>query len=301
MITVLETARHSGLMSSSAVFAPVGPVIADPVFTVTTLGGVGQAKVIVTVKEMGKPATGTVTFASGTAKVTRPIVNGIVSATLNGLTPGQRTVQLTYSGDSLTAGGLTAARVPVLGKPAAGTAAIDPSVAVIGTPTIGAVLAVQVRAYAPWSGTLTYQWLRDDTPIAGATSPSYLVQNSDAGHTLSVRATVKAKGITPAVATYPVSGVITTDAVMGVIGTPGANTVTVKVQVSVADLPATGTVQLVLKGTTRQVTKALDNGVVTLTMNQVPAGTATFYVVYSGSAAAPPTRQTVTYKITHKS
>ena len=66
-----------------------------------------------------------------------------------------------------------------------------------------------------------------------------------------------------------------------------------------ANLPAAGSVQLVLKGTTRQVTATLVNSVATLTMLQVPAGRDTFYVVYSGSAAAPPTRQTITLNVTH--
>ena len=300
LVTVVETVRHQGLMPSTATFAPVGPVIADPVFTSTTLGGVTQAKVTVTVKEVGKPATGTVTFTSGAVKVTATLTNGIAAVTLNGLTPGNRTISIAYSGDALTSAGTTSATVPVLAKPAQATAAIDPNVAVVGTPTIGAVLAVKVRAYAPWSGRLYYQWLRDGKPIAGAVNSSYLVQNLDAGHKLSVSATVRAAQTTPATAIYSVPGVITTDAVMGVICTPGANTVTVKVQVSAGNLPASGSVQLVLIGTTRQVTRTLVNGVATLTMTQVPAGRDSFYVVYSGSAAAPPTRQTVTLAVTHR-
>ncbi|BBH16549.1 hypothetical protein Back2_08360 [Nocardioides baekrokdamisoli] len=301
MVTVVETARHQGLQPNSSVFAPVGPVIADPTFAVTTLGGVTQAKATITVKEMGKPATGTVTFASGAVKVTRTLVNGVASASLNGLAPGTRTISISYSGDSLTSAGMTSAQVPVLAKPAASTAAIDPNVTVTGTPTIGAVLSLQVHAYAPWSGRLYYQWLRDGKPIAGAVNSAYQVQDVDAGHKLSVRATVKAAQTTPATAVYQVARVITTTAVMGLISTPGPNTVTVKVQVSAANLPATGTVQLVLRGTTRQVTATLRNGVATLTMTQVPAGRDAFYVIYSGSAAAPSMHRTIVLDVAHRS
>lgn len=301
MVTVVETARHEGLTPSSAVYAPVGAVIADPTFAVTTLGGVNQAKATITVKEMGKAATGTVTFASDGVKVTRTLTNGVASATLSGLAPGSRTISVSYSGDSLTSPGTTSAQVPVLAKPAASTAAIDPNVTVTGKPAIGAVLTVQIRAYAPWSGRLYYQWLRNGKAILGAVNPSYVVQDVDAGHRLSVSATVRAAQTTPATAIYPVSGVITTPAVMGIIGTPGANTVTVKVQVSAANLPAAGSVQLVLRGTTRRVTAVLRNGVATLTMTQVPAGRVAFYVIYSGSAAAPATHQTIVLNVAHRS
>lgn len=298
MVTVVETAVHPGLAPSSSVFAPVGSVIADPTFAVRTVGGVLRAKATVAVKEMGKPATGTVTFASGGVTTTRPLVNGVATAALSGLAPGTRTISVSYSGDARTAAGTTSAQVPVLARPPAGTAAIDPHVAVVGRPTIGSVLSIQVPAYAPWSGRLYYQWLRDGRPIAGAKTSAYRVQSLDAGHRLSVKATVTAARLAPAAAVYAVRGVITTPAVMGVIATPGANAVTVKVQVSAADLPASGSVHLVLRGTTRRVTAALRNGVATLTMTRVPAGHQAFYVIYSGSPAAPAMHQTIVVDVT---
>lgn len=293
MITVTETANHRGLLPSTALFAPVGPVIADPTFTVTSLGGATQAKAGITVKEMGKPATGTVTFSSGGVKVTRTLVNGSASASLNGLTPGLRTITISYSGDALTSAGQTSTQVPVLVKPAASTATIDPNAPVTGTPKVGSMLILQIRAYAPWSGKIYYQWLRDGQPITGAVNRTYVIQPSDAGHKLSIRATVKAPRTTPASVVYKASGVITVPAVMGILSSSTANTVTVKVQVSAANLPASGSVQLVLRGTTRQVTVALRNGVATLTLTGVPAGRDAFYVIYNGSAAAPRTHQTI--------
>ena len=293
MITVAETARHQGLRSSTAVFAPVGPVIADPVLTVTTIGGATQAQAAVTVKELGKPATGTITFTSGSQTLTRPLVNGAVSGTLSGLEPGMRTITVAYSGDSLTSPASASATVPVLDQPAASSAAIYSSASVTGRATIGGILGVRILAYAPWGGTLVYQWLRDGKPITGATASSYRVQNLDAGHRLSIRASVRGLNLTPASAVYPASGVITTNAVMGVTATPGASRVTVKVQVSVATLPATGSVRLLLRGTNREVTATLVNGVATLLMTSVPAGRDIFYVVYSGSAAARAMHQTI--------
>lgn len=297
MVTVVETASHPGLMPSSALYAPVAAVIADPVITVTTLGGVGQAKATVTVLEMGKPATGTITVAGGDPV---QLAGGTATVTVNNLNPGQQNLSVAYSGDTLTAAGSTSAATTVLAKPAPSTAAIDSSVTVTGTPKIGSTLTASIDAYAPWSGQLFYQWTRDGAPIAGATTPAYTVQNLDAGHRLSVTVTVKAPQTTPAKATWTTPDVITTKAVMGLIGTPGANTVSVKVQVSAATLPASGTVQLVLKGTKRQVTATLVNGVATLVMAQVPAGRHAFYVLYSGSAAAPGIHRALAMTVTHK-
>jgi hypothetical protein len=72
----------------------------------------------------------------------------------------------------------------------------------------------------------------------------------------------------------------------------------VQVQVTAAGLPATGTVLLVLKGTTHRISAPLRNGVVTLNLSGVPAGRGTFLVTYSGSAAAPATSQSIVLGVT---
>jgi hypothetical protein len=65
-----------------------------------------------------------------------------------------------------------------------------------GAPTAsgGAALGQQLGcSTGTWSGTpsptLTYQWLRDGSPIAAATGSSYVVAEADEGHSLSCRVT----------------------------------------------------------------------------------------------------------------
>jgi len=61
---------------------------------------------------------------------------------------------------------------------------------VAGTPALGETLTCSEGA---WSGspapTVTYEWLRDGSAIAAATSPTYLVKEADEGHSLTCRVT----------------------------------------------------------------------------------------------------------------
>lgn len=61
------------------------------------------------------------------------------------------------------------------------------------TPTVGDKLTATVAAWSP-AASMSWQWLRDGQPIAGATSVSYTVTAADRGRVLSVRVTGKADG-----------------------------------------------------------------------------------------------------------
>ncbi len=62
---------------------------------------------------------------------------------------------------------------------------------VSGTATVGQALSCEDGA---WTGqpppAFAYQWLRDGTPIAGATNKTYVLEFADQGHTLSCEVTV---------------------------------------------------------------------------------------------------------------
>lgn len=72
-----------------------------------------------------------------------------------------------------------------------------------GTPTLagqakaGSVLTVTVGAWEPQGVTLSYEWLRNGAPIAGATAASYTVTASDRGKQLSARVTGTFEGAEP--------------------------------------------------------------------------------------------------------
>ncbi|GGO72771.1 Ig-like domain repeat protein [Nocardioides deserti] len=80
------------------------------------------------------------------------------------------------------------------------TATVQPSIA--GKPEVGGTLTVNAPT---WSGTgttnTTYQWLRDGQPVTGATAPTYVVTEADAGKALTVKVTGKRTGYADGTAT----------------------------------------------------------------------------------------------------
>lgn len=65
---------------------------------------------------------------------------------------------------------------------------------VVGTPRVGSTLTAKAGAWYPSGGTLARQWLRDGSPVAGATGATYPVGVADLGHRISVRVTVSRTG-----------------------------------------------------------------------------------------------------------
>lgn len=116
-------------------------------------------------------------------------------AAIAGATAATYTATATDLGATLT--------VQVSATPPGGTAASATSVGVVvtagtitaGTPTItgtarvGAVLTVNQGTWSPAGVTLTRQWLRNGTAIAGATGTTYSVTSADLGARISVRVT----------------------------------------------------------------------------------------------------------------
>lgn len=73
--------------------------------------------------------------------------------------------------------------------------------AVSGTAVYRGTLAASTGAWDPAEATYTFQWLRDGTPIAGATAPHYRPALADIGHRLAARVTATAPDHAPGVAT----------------------------------------------------------------------------------------------------
>ncbi len=83
---------------------------------------------------------------------------------------------------------------------APGPAPTGVSVTVIGNAVVGGMLAAAPTG-VPHNAEVTYQWLRDDEPISGATSRNYGLQPADAGRLVTVRLTAEVAGYSPAIAT----------------------------------------------------------------------------------------------------
>lgn len=73
---------------------------------------------------------------------------------------------------------------------------------VTGTARFGQTLTSTSGTYDPADATVTRQWLRDGSPLAGATGRTYRLVGADVGHAVTVRVTATAPGRT-AVDTVP--------------------------------------------------------------------------------------------------
>ena len=59
-------------------------------------------------------------------------------------------------------------------------------VTITGTVTIGQVLTANITDLGGTGGVLSYQWRRDGGSIGGATNPTYILQDADAGAAITV-------------------------------------------------------------------------------------------------------------------
>ena len=87
------------------------------------------------------------------------------------------------------------------------TSAPTPSIS--GKPYVGTRLRGVPGVWTPQPASVTYQWLRNGTPIAGATSLGYTVRQGDLGATLSFRATANRPGSSASVRTSPATAAVT--------------------------------------------------------------------------------------------
>ena len=78
-----------------------------------------------------------------------------------------------------------------------------------GKPKVGSTLTAHHGNWGPGSVSFAYQWLRSGTPIAGATSQTYLLTSADLGSTLSVVVTGSKTGYNSASVTSAATGVVT--------------------------------------------------------------------------------------------
>ncbi|MCL2594040.1 MAG: S-layer homology domain-containing protein, partial [Promicromonosporaceae bacterium] len=72
------------------------------------------------------------------------------------------------------------------------------TVTISGENTVGSLLTVSLAGMTPMpsGGQISWQWLRDGTPITGATGTQYRLTAADAGRTITARASVNIPGYT---------------------------------------------------------------------------------------------------------
>lgn len=111
---------------------------------------------------------------------------------------------------SLVVGGMVSASAgPAPGSSVASAYSAVPTPTIVGTPSVGARLTGKPGTWIPTPTTITVQWLRNGTPIPGATTKAYTVQQADLGTRLSFRATAKRSGEANSVRTSAKTAIVT--------------------------------------------------------------------------------------------
>jgi hypothetical protein len=120
----------------------------------------------------------------------QPLIQGTSSSTatctLSYPTAGAHNISASYAGDASYEGSASTAQTVTVQSPPSNT--LPPTI--MGSAQLGQTLTCSPGA---WSGTLpptfNYQWQRDGSDLAGATTSTYVVQTADQGHTLTCKVT----------------------------------------------------------------------------------------------------------------
>ncbi|RYB94206.1 alfa-L-rhamnosidase [Nocardioides oleivorans] len=173
------------------------------------------------------------------------------------------------------------------GTPGTVTSVLAPQVS--GTARIGQELVATTGSWSTGGLQHAYQWLRDGSPIAGATSTSYAVGVADRGRRLSVQVTASKAGVTPAsatsVATAPVrKATATVTAKVARTKVRADTRVSVTAKVKAPGVKASGKVRFVVDGKVVATVRLARNGTASASV-LVRKGTHKVVVRYLGSAS----------------
>lgn len=188
-------------------------------------------------------------------------------------------------------GKLLYAKLPAIRKKAAAIMkeAATPTITVLAEPTLygmavlGRAVGVSPGRYEPADATEQVAWLRDGTPIAGASGTTYAPTAEDVGTTLTAQVTVAKEGLTPLV--RPLSAGLVTAATQVVVKSrPRRRRAVLRIRVKATGMPTppTGTVTVRLRA--RTLTLPLDEtGRTVARFPGVQAGTWPVTVEYAGA------------------
>jgi surface antigen len=167
---------------------------------------------------------------------------------------------------------------------------------VTGRPRYGETLQVAPGTFSPADATVSYQWLRDGVPIAGATGPSYRLGAADAGARVAPRVTL-ARPTYASVEQTPASpGRTTSPASIKMVTGDRRGQAYVRVKVTAPGVrPVTGKVWIRV-GSWRDTVR-LTNGKAKVLVPVTRAGKRTVVVRYRGSEVVPRARRTGSVKV----
>lgn len=175
---------------------------------------------------------------------------------------------------------------------------------VTGTAALGGVLTSTTGVWATGATTFTRQWLRDGTPVPGATGTQYTLTTADIGHQVSVAVEAGFGALGTGQATSAPVTVSRASTTLSASFTDATVRAGVRPQVRVtvstpAGVTPTGTVKL-LRGSTVLSTATLTvarHGTVTVTLPAQLVGRHTITASYSGDSSLLPASKSATLTV----
>ncbi len=160
-----------------------------------------------------------------------------------------------------------------------------------GRTHVGQPLTLNPGTFTPTDARPAYQWLRDGTPIAGATAATYTLTAADAGHRVALRVTLTRATYANRVETVAAPGAVTTTPTVSVNATGKSRSASMWVKVTAPGVaPVAG--QVTIRIGQQVVRKSLANGRVWVWMGSLPVGRRTVRVEYAGRGPVLPGRGT---------
>ena len=156
-------------------------------------------------------------------------------------------------------------------------------------PRVGQVLRATPGTYAPADAKVSLQWLRNGSPIAGATGAAYRVAAADAGRRISLRTTVTRPDYQTFDVTTAVPGVVSSSTNTRMVLWAAGQKRRAVVRVYVAGTGFVGSGQVLVAYRKRLIRANLVNGRAEVVFNRAGAGNVEIKVRYLGSAALAPT------------
>ena len=189
-----------------------------------------------------------------------------------------------------------AATTEATGPVKAGRFQVTEPFTVAGRAHLGRQLTVRRGTYTPADADVSYTWLRDGTPIPGATGPTYVAQVEDVGHRLGVGVLLRRQGYLDATQTLATPSLVTTPATLRVTARGRPHRAVVKVRVTAPGVTRPDGSATVRIGK-RVVRGEVSDGRLRAVFRDLPRGRYTIRVRYRGTEVVRPARATTTVRV----
>jgi surface antigen len=166
---------------------------------------------------------------------------------------------------------------------------------ITGRPRLDQVLTAQPGQVDPADATVTFQWLRDGTPVAGATTPTYTLTAADLGATMSVDITRTRRNYADLVETVAVEREVTAKPTVTLTAAGRSRRAVVWVQVTVPDVTVPG--QVTVKVGSQVATAVLEGGRARVVVRGVEPGERLVRSWYAGSGPIRPAKASSTVRV----